>query len=109
MASGDLKRSADGFMADCLDRLRKVPFSDISSWPEYPAVPPMPRDVPEELRSYTFTLMKDTLPTGEVRVAIQRYRSRLLGITAEVTANGFVVAPNGLTRPLSEQEIWDLT
>ncbi len=109
MASGDLKRSADSFMADCLERLRKVPFSDIASWPEYPAVPPVPLNVPEELSSYTFTLMKDTLPTGEVRIAIQRYRSRLLGITAEMTANGFVATPNGLTRPLSEQDIWDLT
>jgi hypothetical protein len=109
MASGSLKHSADTFMASCLDRLRNVPFSDLSKWPEYPAVTPMPLEVPKELSSSTFTLMKDTLPTGDVRIAIQRCRSRLLGITAEVTAHGFVVTPNGLTRPLSEQEIWELT
>jgi|SRR5579863_5900950 len=109
MASRDLKRSADRFMVDCLDPLREAPFSDISSWPEYLAVRPMPLDVPEVLSNYTFTLMKGTLPTGEIRVAIQRYRSRLLGITAEVTANGFVLAPNRATQPLNQQEIWDLT
>ena len=109
MASGALKRAADSFMAECLDRLRKVPFSDIASWPEYPAKPPISLDVPEELSSYSFTLMKDTLPSGDLRVAIQRRRSRLLGITAEVTADGFVVAPDGLSRPLSQQDIRDLT
>jgi hypothetical protein len=109
MASGDLTLCADSFMAHCLDRRRRVPFSNISRWPEYPAMPPMPLSVPKELNSYTFTLMIDTLPTGEVRVAIQRYRSRLLGITAEATANGFAVAPNGVIRTLSEHEIWDLS
>jgi hypothetical protein len=101
VASQGRALSVNSFMTDCVDRLRKVPFSNISSWPEYPAMPPMPLNVPKELSSYTFNLMEDTLPTGEVRVAIQRYRSRLLGITAEVPANGFAVAPNGITRPLS--------
>jgi hypothetical protein len=40
---------------------------------------------------------------GEVRVAIQRCRSRFLGIAAEVTADGFVIAPDGVSRPLNQQ------
>jgi hypothetical protein len=29
MASGDLEHSADSFMADCLERLRKVPLGQV--------------------------------------------------------------------------------
>jgi hypothetical protein len=108
MASEDLKRSAAVFVADCLERLRKLPFAEISGWPDYPSPPPTPLEVPEQLRRYTFTLMKDRLPSGEVRVAIQRYRYRFLGI-GDMKADGFVLAPDGATRPLSEQDIWDLT
>jgi hypothetical protein len=108
VTSQDIKRHADAFLAASLAPLRNLPFSVLAKWPDYPAEAPVDLQVPSELSSYTFTLMKDTLPTGEIRIAIQRYRHRFLGI-GEMTANGFAAAPDGSVRPLSDQDVWDLT
>jgi hypothetical protein len=108
ISSRDTKRRADAFLAECVARLRKTPFSAIAAWPNYPAAAPVDLQIPGELSRYKFTLMKDTLPTGELRVAVQRYRHRFLGM-GEMTADGFVAAPDGSTRPLTDQDKWDLT
>lgn len=106
MTSQEIKRHADAFLAASLARLRNLPLSVLAKWPNYPAVAPVDLQVPNELSSYTFTLMKDTLPTGEIRIAIQRYRHRFLGM-GEMSANG--LAPDQSVRPLSDQDVWDLT
>lgn len=107
-SSREVKRRADAFLAECVARLRIVPFSEIARWPEYPAQVPVDLQVPKELSKYKFTLMKETLPTGEIRVAIQRYRYRFLGI-GQVTAEGFVVSSDGTVRALTDRDKWELT
>jgi hypothetical protein len=41
LTTGDPKRSADIFMADCIERLRALTFAEVSDWPEYPGTPPL--------------------------------------------------------------------
>ena len=53
--------------------------------------------------------MKDTLHTGEVRIAIQAYRYAWPGLFNEAWAKGFAMSSDGTVRPLTEQEHWDLT
>ena len=52
--------------------------------------------------------MKDTLPDGTIRVAVQLYRHRFLGI-GSITADGFFVEPTGGVRRFTEEDTWDLT
>ena len=65
-----------------------------------------PSDLLEE--KCKFSLMKDTLPDGAIRVAVQFSRYRIFGIS-EMSVDGFVVSPEGIVRGLSERDGWDLT
>ena len=108
MVSRATKRRADEFLETSLTRLRVLSFLELASWPDYPAKPPFDLAVPSDLELYNFTLMKDTLPDGEIRIAIQRYRYRLLGV-GEMVGDGFVIFPNGTTRPLNREDVWAVT
>jgi hypothetical protein len=102
------KRRAEEFLGSSLTRLKELSFLELASWPDYPARAPFDLAVPPELNLYNFTLMKDTLPDGEIRIAIQRYRYRFLGV-GEMVGDGFVIFPNGTTRPLSREDVWAIT
>ena len=108
MTSAETKRRADQFLRAAIARLKATPFQLIAQWPDYPDQPKVNLEVPSELTKYKFTLMKDTLPNGDVRVGIQCYRYRFLGM-GEMTADGFIVSPDGAVRPLTQEDTWDLT
>lgn len=108
MVSETTKRRAEEFVESSLTRLKELSFLELALWPDYPAKPPFDLDVPAELELYTFTLMKDTPPDGEIRVAIRRYRYRFLGI-GEMVGDGFVMLPNGTNRPLSREELYAIS
>jgi len=74
-----LQLKAASFLQVTKDRLAALPRAEIESWPNYPAIPSFSLDVPPELSSYQFTLMKDMLSNGRIRIAIQCYRYRFLG------------------------------
>jgi hypothetical protein len=99
------KELADAFLAECIEGLRSLSFAEISRWPDYPSAPPVDLHVPDGLRHYKFTLMKATLPTGEIRLAIQRYRYGFLGGKMAVPV-GFIIAPDGKTRSLTKHDLW---
>jgi hypothetical protein len=107
MSSSAAKLSASDFLRVVVDRLRATPFEQIAKWPEYPKQPDIDLHVPGELANHTFTLMKDTRANGDIRVGVQCYRQGLLA--SRMSADGFIVSPNGNIRPLSEQDMWNLT
>ena len=108
MVSAETKKRADDFLAESLTQLRQLTFTQLSEWPDYPSKPPFDLVRPAGLERYTYTLMKESLPTGAIRVAIQRYRYRFLGI-GEMRACGFVIEPGGSTLPLTQKDLWALT
>ena len=77
-------------------------------WPEYPAVSSIDLRIPANLSHYTFTLMKDTLLDGDIRIALQRHLEPLLG-THNMAVDGFAIAPDGIFRELKQQEVWYLS
>jgi len=52
--------------------------------------------------------MKDTLPSGEIRIAIQAQSPGVV-IAGEMWAMGFAMSSDGAIRPLAQEEHWDLT
>jgi hypothetical protein len=82
----------------------------LRKWPDYPAIPEIDLQVPEELRDQrsVFTAMKDTLPNGDVRVAVQYARHRFFGMS-DMEVSGFIISADGKQRELSEKDRWDLT
>ena len=96
------------FLPEATRQLSTLSFDAISQWPEYPKTPDVDLRVPEELSSVVFTLMKDTQPDGSIRVAIQMYRHRFLGIGA-MRADGFFVSPGGVVRRFVEEDTWEVT
>jgi hypothetical protein len=107
MTTSDTRSRADRFLRTLVEKLKAVPFQTIASWPDYPSPPPLDLEVPKDLGKYKFTLMKDTLPSGDIRVAVQMYRARFVG--GQMTADGFVVSPNGNVRALSQEDLWAVT
>jgi hypothetical protein len=108
LVSAQIAALADQFLADAVTRLREHSFSELAAWPDWPANLSIDLQVPSALEKFTFTLMKDTLPDGAIRVAIQRHRHGVLGI-GEMAVDGFVVYPDEKVRVLSERDTWDLT
>ena len=106
--TSEKRQRAVDFVEASLTALQATPSATLAAWPEWPGQPAVDLGVPADLAPYTFTLMKDTLPSGEVRIAIQAYRQGVLGFY-EAWVKGFAVASNGTIRPLTEEEHWDLT
>ena len=104
----ELQLKAASFLQVTKDRLAALPRAEIESWPNYPAIPSYSLDVPPELSSYQFTLMKESFPDRGIRIAIQCFQDRFLG-SAYISVDGFVLLPDDSIRALTEQDIWDLT
>lgn len=106
----ELQRRVDLFMSRAVSQWKSKSFATISELPEWPASVETDLEVPCDLleQKCKFSLMKDTLPDGAIRVAVQYSRHRFLGI-GEMSVDGFVVSPEGVLRGLSEQDRWDLT
>src|SRR2546430_9116344 len=108
MKHRDIWRRGRAFLAEVTRRLSELDFDTIAKWPEYPKSPDIDFRVPAELSSVAFTVMKDTQPDGCIRVAIQMYRYRFLGIGA-MAADGFFVSPTGNVRRFVEKDTWEVT
>jgi hypothetical protein len=106
----EIRRRADEFLKQTISRLRSTPLSTIREWAEYPASTALDLGVPVDLleKRCVFTLMKDTLTNGDIRVAVQFSRYRFLGMS-DMTAEGFIISPDGTLKDLSQQDHWDLT
>jgi len=91
MNKHELQLKAHSFLQVAKDRIAALPRAEIEAWPNWPGIPAFPLEVPPELSSFQFTLMKDTLRDGRIRIAIQCYRYRFLG--GWMTADGFALLP----------------
>ena len=109
MNASELGRSVESFLQDTVMQLRSKPFAALQAIPEYPESTKIDLAVPADLLNHkcVFSLMKDTLADGAVRVAIQYHRPGI--IIGEMMAQGFIVAADGTFRELSQQDHWDLT
>jgi|SRR5208283_1096256 len=106
----EIRRRADEFLKQTISCPRSTPVSTIREWPEYPASTTFDLGVPADLleNKCVFTLMKDTLPNGDIRVAVQFSRYRFLGMS-DMTADGFIISADGTVKELSQRDHWDLT
>jgi hypothetical protein len=108
MKRAQLNALAQEILSTETARLRQLPYAKIEQWPDFPNTPNMLLEIPTELSEYKYSLMKDTLPDRSIRVAIQLYRHRFLGI-GWMTADGFVISPNGNLRNFTQEDIWEVT
>ncbi len=108
MNRAQLNARAQEVLASEVMRLSRLSYTEIAKWPEYPQTPNVELQVPSDLHEYKFTLMKDTQADKSIRVAIQLYRHRFLGI-GQMSADGFFVLPNGTLRKFTEEDIWAVT
>ncbi|OQW56481.1 MAG: hypothetical protein BVN28_14050 [Nitrospira sp. ST-bin4] len=99
MDQAQLNTWAQEVLANEVARLSKLSYAEIARWSEYPQAPDVELRVPNELSECKFTLMKDTQPDKSIRIAIQLYRHRFLGI-GQVSADGFFIAPDGSVRKI---------
>ena len=108
MNRAKLNARAQDILADEITRLSKLSYAEIAGWSEYPQTPSAQLRVPAELSDYKFTLMKDTQPDKSIRIAIQLYRHRFLGI-GQMSADGFFMSPDGSVRKFTEKDVWAVT
>ena len=109
LISANTTAHADQFISDAVGRLRALPFSEFLVWPEYPGVSLLDLRIPVSLSQYTFTLTKDTLPGGELRISLQRRPRSARPGPRSIAVDGFVVAMDGTSRALTQQEVWYLS
>ena len=96
------------FLPAATRRLAGLRFAEIAKWPEWPEQPQVDLEAPPELSSVRFTVMKDSQADGSIRVAIQMYRHRFLGIGA-MRADGFFISPEGGVRWFTDEDTWAVT
>jgi hypothetical protein len=110
VGAAEIRLGADEFLKQTISRLKSTPLSTILEWPEYPASVIFELGVPADLlkQECVFTPMKDALPNGDIRVAVQFSRNRILGMS-DLTVDGFIIAEDGTLEELSQQDRWDLT
>jgi hypothetical protein len=105
--SSERRQRAVEFVDRSLATLKATPFATLANRPEFDGRPNDDLDAPDDLAEYKFTLMKDTLSTKEIRIAIQAYRGGFPGFS-EVWARGFAISSAGFIRPLTDEELRDL-
>ena len=111
MNATDVRIRAMRFLNETVSQLKSRSFAAIQDIPEYPASTKIDLGVPGDLvdQKCMFVLMKDTLPDGTIRVAVQYARPRFFGVMTDMGVDGFVISADGAMRELSQQDCWDLT
>ena len=108
MTRAELDKRAEEVLGSEVHRLSKLSYAEIAGLAEYPETPNNELSIPAELSEYKFTLMKDAQSDDSIRVAIQLYRHRFLGI-GRMSADGFFIYPDGRLRRFTEEDVWDVT
>jgi hypothetical protein len=49
---------------------------------------------------------RDSLPDGRIRIVVQAYFHRILGI-GTMTADGFIIAPDNTRSPVPQEMMWE--
>lgn len=84
-----------------LERLRVLSFVELSALPEV-------REDTEQLgkREIQVATYRDVLPDGRLRIMVQAYLHRFLGI-GSITADGFIIASDGALTAVPQEMIWE--
>ena len=85
----------------CIERLRALSFAELGALPE----------VHEETkrvgkRDVKVATYRDVLPDGRLRIMVQAYLHRFLGI-GSITAYGFIVESDGTQSAVRQEMIWE--
>lgn len=88
------------------ERLRSLQQLDLGA---IKALPAQTKETAPSLGKVEIVQYHDTGKAGEHMVIVQALRQRWLGLSTAIEVDGFVVAPDGTRRPLSEQEKWAFT
>ena len=86
-----------------VERLRLFTFLEIA------ALPTRQDDVQQVMdREVPVAIYRDSLPDGRIRIVVQAYFHRILGI-GTMTADGFIVASDNTRSPVPEEMMWEFT
>jgi hypothetical protein len=83
--------------------LRQLSFAEVSALPER-------QDEMEAIRTrkVAVAIYRDALPDGRIRIVVQVYFHRFLGI-GTMTADGFIIAPDDTRTPVPQDMMWEFT
>ena len=84
-----------------VERLRHLSFAEVSALPERVDESEVIRD-----REVAVATCRDSLPDGRIRVVVQAYFHRFLGI-GTMTADGFIIAPDSTRTPVPQEMMWE--
>jgi hypothetical protein len=89
--------------AQRLERLRGLSVADLRGLSEF-------REEVERIgkRKFRLTTYRDVLPDGRLRIMIQVYLHRFLGM-GRMTADGFIVASDGTQSSVPQEMVWEFT
>jgi hypothetical protein len=84
-----------------LELLRVLSFVELGALPEV-------REDSEQLgnREIQVATYRDVLPDGRLRIMVQAYLHRFLGI-GSITADGFIIAADGVLSQVPQEMIWE--
>lgn len=88
--------------AQRVERLQSLSFTAIAALPER-------QDESERVRGREIAVAtyRDRLPDGRIRVVVQAYFHRLLGV-GTMASKGFFIAPDNTRTPVPEKMMWEL-
>ncbi len=84
-----------------VDALRQLSFAEIAALPER-------QDESESItgREIATATYRDALPDARIRIVVQAYHHRFLGI-GTMTTDGFIIAADGTRTPVPEEMMWE--
>ncbi|MDO8944677.1 MAG: hypothetical protein Q7U75_15955 [Desulfobacterales bacterium] len=84
-----------------VERLRLLSFVEIA------ALPTLQDDVEQVRdRQVPVAIYRDSLPDGRIRVVVQAYFHRILGI-GTMTADGFIITFDNTRSPVPQEMMWE--
>ncbi len=84
-----------------IEQLRLLSFAEVAALPERQDDGELVRDREVAVATYF-----DRLPDGRIRVVVQAYFHRFLGI-GTMTADGFVIARDNTRTPVPQEMMWE--
>jgi hypothetical protein len=84
-----------------VERLRLLSFVEIAALP-------IRQDDVEQVRDREVAVAtyRDSLPDGRIRIVVQAYFHRFLGI-GTMAADGFIIAPDNTRTPVPQEMMWE--
>jgi hypothetical protein len=84
-----------------VERLRLLSFVEIAALPTRQDDVEQVRD-----RQVAVATYRDSLPDGRIRIVVQAYFHRILGI-GTMTAEGFIIASDNTRSPVPQEMMWE--